>query len=57
MIAISEEDQLEELAHFGMPFIEVHKNEISACLENHCNISDLIMDLGNHNLKVPFSES
>ena len=57
MIAISEEDQLEELAHIGMPFIEVHKNKISGCLENHCNTSDLIKDLGNRIFKVPISES
>ena len=49
MMAISAEDQLQDLAHIGMPFIQAYRDVTTMCLEERdCNaISDVINETGN----------
>ena len=49
MMAISAEDQLQDLAHIGMPFIDDYRDVTTMCLEEHdCSaMSDVINKTGN----------
>ena len=49
MMAISAEDQLQDLAHIGMPFIQAYRDVTTMCLEEHdcSSISDVINETGN----------